>query len=51
MFENESPAIIDVFLDPNTLIEPKIELGHPINNQFPYLSNEERKKGNKFLNE
>ncbi len=51
MFENESPAILDVFLDPNTLIEPKIELGHPINNQFPYLSNEEREKGNKFLND
>ncbi len=51
MFENQSAAIVDVFLDPNTLIEPKIELGHPINNQFPYLGNEERKKGNKFLNE
>ena len=50
MFENEFPAIIDVFLDPNTIIEVK-KLGHPINNQFPYLSNEERKKGNKFLNE
>tara|TARA_B100000427_G_scaffold328318_1_gene341134 strand:- start:574 stop:1809 length:1236 start_codon:yes stop_codon:yes gene_type:complete len=51
IFKDNSPFIIDVFLDPNTLIEPKIELGHPINNQFPYLSSKELKKGNKFFKE
>ena len=40
--------IFEVFLDPNTLIEPKLEMGNPINKQFPYLSKNEIEEGNRF---
>ena len=39
-----------MFLSPNTLIEPKLEIKQPINNQFPYLDRKEILAGNKFLN-
>ena len=41
--------ILDIFLDPNTLIEPKLEMGNPINNQFPYLPINEIEEGNHFI--
>ena len=41
--------ILDIFLDPNTLIEPKLEMGNPINNQFPYLPIDEIEEGNHFI--
>ena len=41
--------IFEVFLDPNTLIEPKLEMGEPINNQFPYLPKNEIEEGNQFI--
>jgi acetolactate synthase-1/2/3 large subunit len=41
--------ILDIFLDPNTLIEPKLEMGNPINNQFPYLPINEIVEGNHFI--
>jgi len=47
-FSFDGPIIIDVLLDPNTLIEPKLEMGNPINNQFPYLKESELKSGNRF---
>ena len=42
-------AIIDVILSENTLIEPKLEMGRPINDQFPYLSAAEYAEGNHFV--
>lgn len=43
------PIVIDVILDPNTLIEPKLEMGRPINDQYPYLPDEEYRQGNRFV--
>jgi acetolactate synthase-1/2/3 large subunit len=41
--------IIDVVLSEHTLIEPKLEMGRPINDQFPYLSADEYAYGNRFV--
>jgi len=41
--------LIEIVLDERTLIEPKLEMGRPINDQFPYVSNEEFDINNKFV--
>jgi acetolactate synthase-1/2/3 large subunit len=41
--------IIDVALSEHTLIEPKLEMGRPINDQFPYLGEAEYASGNRFV--
>ena len=41
--------IIDVSLSEHTLIEPKLEMGRPINDQFPYLPSEDYESGNRFV--
>jgi acetolactate synthase-1/2/3 large subunit len=41
--------LIDVMLSEDTLIEPKLEMGRPINDQFPYLSAEDYAEGNRFV--
>lgn len=41
--------IFDVFLDPNTEIEPKTEMGRVINDQFPYQTDEEFLENNKHF--
>jgi acetolactate synthase I/II/III large subunit len=41
--------VIDIMLSEHTLIEPKLEMGRPINDQYPYLSNEEYAAGNRFV--
>ncbi|WP_242138004.1 thiamine pyrophosphate-binding protein [Sphingomonas sp. TREG-RG-20F-R18-01] len=43
------PIIIDVMLSEHTLIEPKLEMGRPINDQFPYLSAQDYAAGNRFV--
>jgi acetolactate synthase-1/2/3 large subunit len=43
------PIVIDVVLSEHTLIEPKLEMGRPINDQFPYLSDDEYAAGNRFV--
>jgi acetolactate synthase-1/2/3 large subunit len=43
------PIVIDVALSEQTLIEPKLEMGRPINDQFPYLSSAEYATGNRFV--
>lgn len=43
------PILIDVMLSEHTLIEPKLEMGRPINDQFPYLSEAEYADGNRFV--
>lgn len=45
----QGPIIIDVMLSEHTLIEPKLEMGRPINDQFPYLSAREYAAGNRFV--
>lgn len=41
--------VIDVILSEHTLIEPKLEMGRPINDQFPYLGEAEYASGNRFV--
>lgn len=41
--------IIDVILSEQTLIEPKLEMGRPINDQYPYLSDAAYEEGNRFV--
>jgi acetolactate synthase I/II/III large subunit len=41
--------LIDVVLSEHTLIEPKLEMGRPINDQFPYLGEAEYASGNRFV--
>jgi len=43
------PIVIDVMLSEHTLIEPKLEMGRPINDQFPYLSEADYAAGNRFV--
>ena len=46
---DQGSIIIEVLLNPNTLIEPKLEMGRPINDQFPYLPEDEYRAGNRFV--
>ncbi|MBD9453526.1 thiamine pyrophosphate-binding protein [Rhizobium sp. RHZ02] len=41
--------LIDVVLSEETLIEPKLEMGRPINDQYPYLRKAEYERGNRFV--
>ena len=41
--------VIDVILSEETLIEPKLEMGRPINDQYPYLQKAEYENGNRFV--
>jgi acetolactate synthase-1/2/3 large subunit len=41
--------IIDVTLNEHALIQPKIEMGRPINDQFPYVSDEHFAAANEFV--
>lgn len=41
--------LIDVVLSEETLIEPKLEMGRPINDQYPYLSQDEYDRGNRYV--
>jgi acetolactate synthase-1/2/3 large subunit len=43
------PIVIDVILSEHTLIEPKLEMGRPINDQFPYLGEDDYAAGNRFV--
>ena len=43
------PIIIDVQLSEQPLIEPKLEMGRPINDQFPYLNEQDYAEGNSFV--
>ena len=43
------PILIDVILSEHTQIEPKLEMGRPINDQYPYLSEAEYSRGNRYV--
>ena len=47
-FVDDKPRVIDVFLHPDTMIEPKLEMGKSIEDQFPYLSDEDFNSAMKF---
>lgn len=42
-------VLIEVVLSEETLIEPKLEMGRPINDQYPYLSDEAYEEGNRYV--
>lgn len=46
---NRGAILIDVVLSEETLIEPKLEMGRPINDQYPYLQKSEYERGNRFV--
>ncbi|OFW79982.1 MAG: acetolactate synthase [Alphaproteobacteria bacterium RIFCSPLOWO2_01_FULL_40_26] len=50
IFDYQGPAVIDVILHQNTLIEPKLEMERPIHDQYPYLPEAEVHSLNKFNN-
>jgi acetolactate synthase-1/2/3 large subunit len=50
IFDYQGPAVIDIILHPNTLIEPKLEMGRAIHDQYPYLPEAEIRSMNKFNN-
>lgn len=41
--------VIEVVLSDQTLIEPKLEMGRPINDQYPYLPQDEYDSGNRYV--
>ena len=49
-FSKSSAVLIDLIIDTNTLIEPKLEMGRPIHDQFPYISDVDFKSANRFVN-
>ena len=46
---NAGATVVEVVINNQTLIEPKLEMGRPINDQYPYVSNDEYHRGNKFV--
>ncbi|MBN8627386.1 MAG: thiamine pyrophosphate-binding protein [Planctomycetes bacterium] len=48
--ESNEAVIIDVMLPTGTLIQPKIEMGRPINDQFPYVTDAEFDENSPYYN-
>ena len=48
LFSPKGPAVIEIFLHPDTMIEPKLEMGRSIEDQFPYLTDDEFNSAMKF---
>jgi acetolactate synthase-1/2/3 large subunit len=48
LFSVKGPGVIDIHLHPDTMIEPKLEMGRSIEDQFPYLTDEEFNSAMKF---
>jgi acetolactate synthase-1/2/3 large subunit len=49
MLQGPNPCLIDVNLHADTLIEPRLEMGRAIHDQFPYVSDEDFSAANPFL--
>ena len=49
LIHSSDPMVFDVQLHPNTLIEPKVEMGNPIHRQFPYLDDSRFREGTKYF--
>jgi len=48
LFSIQGPGVIDIYLHPDTMIEPKLEMGRSIEDQFPYLTDEDFNSAMKF---
>ena len=44
-----APMLVDIILHPNTLIEPKLEMGRPIHDQFPYAERDVFARMNRYI--
>ena len=42
-------SVVEVFLAENTLIEPKTDMGRPLNDQFPFMNDNEFHQNNRFV--
>jgi len=42
-------TLIEVIVSDKVLIEPKLEAGRPINDQFPYVTNEDYANNNRYV--
>ena len=42
-------SVVEIVFAENTLIEPKLEMKRPLNDQFPYMPDEEFYRNNKFV--
>ena len=49
LFGRRQAVVIDVILGEGTLIEPKLEMGRPINDQFPYVDDAAFEAANQFV--
>lgn len=49
LFAGSGGRLIEIMIDENTLIEPKWEVGRPINDQFPYMDDETWHAANRFV--
>lgn len=49
MLADKKSSLIEVCIEENTLIEPKVEKGRPINDQFPQVDLSEFEFGNRFI--
>ena len=49
VFASPEPTIIDCILFPETTVEPKLGIGRSIEDQLPYMSNEEYAAGVRFV--
>lgn len=49
MLNLKGGVVIDVILDQNTTVEPKVDMGRPINDQLPFMSEDELREGNEFI--
>ena len=48
LFAEQGSIVMDVIFDPNTITAPKLEMGHPLHDQFPYVSDLEFNWANRF---
>ncbi len=48
LFSRQGPGVIEIYLHPDTMIEPKLEMERSIEDQFPYLTDEEFNSAMKF---
>ena len=49
LFDRRKAVVIDTILGEGTLIEPKLEMGRPINDQFPYVDDAAFEAENQFV--
>jgi acetolactate synthase-1/2/3 large subunit len=49
LLAGKGARVVEVMLDENTQIEPKLEVGRPINDQYPYVDDDEFAAGNRFV--